>query len=68
VQYADDTLLFLKNDLESTLNLQWVLSILEQMSGMRINFDKCDMVPINVLEEQTKILSQVFGCKVSKFR
>jgi hypothetical protein len=57
----------LENDLEKALNLKWVLSIFEQMSDMRINFDKCDLVPINVPEEQTKVLSQVFGCKVSKF-
>jgi hypothetical protein len=30
---------------------------MEQMSGMRSNFDKCDMVPINVPEEQTKLIS-----------
>jgi hypothetical protein len=39
----------------------------EQMSGMRINFEKCDLVPINVPEDQRNILSQVFGCKVSAF-
>jgi hypothetical protein len=53
LQYADDTQLFLENDLEKALNLKWVLSIFEQMSGMGINFDKCDLVPINVPEEQT---------------
>jgi hypothetical protein len=38
VQYAYDTLLFLKNDLDTVVNLKWILSCFEQMSGMRINF------------------------------
>jgi hypothetical protein len=65
LQYADNTLLFLKNDTEAAMNLKWILSIFEQMSGMRINFEKCDLVPINVPEDQVNILSQIFGCKVS---
>jgi hypothetical protein len=67
LQYADDTLLFLQNNIDEALNLKWILSMFEQMSGMRINFEKCDLVPINVPEDQRNILSQVFGCKVSAF-
>jgi hypothetical protein len=48
LQYADDTLLFLKNDLNSAINLKWLLSCFEQMSGMRINFHKCDLIAIKV--------------------
>ena len=52
LQYADDTLLFLQNNLVQARNLKWILSIFEQISGMRINFNKSDLVPINVPEER----------------
>jgi hypothetical protein len=40
LQYIDDTLLFLEDDLEKANNLKWFLLCYEQMTGMRINFDK----------------------------
>jgi hypothetical protein len=30
MQYADDTLLFLKNDLTSAINLKWLLPVLSK--------------------------------------
>ena len=55
-QYADDTLLFIDNNLVSARNLKWLLSCFEHMSGLRINFHKCELVPINVdREEATKM-------------
>jgi hypothetical protein len=48
MQYVDDTLLFLENKMESVKNLKWILSYFEQLSGMRINFNKCDLIPINI--------------------
>jgi hypothetical protein len=51
MQYDDDTLLFLKNDLSSAISLKWSLSCFEQMSRMRINFHKCDLISINVEDE-----------------
>jgi mannosylglycoprotein endo-beta-mannosidase len=67
LQYADDTLLFIKNDVRQAQNLKWLLSIFEHLSGMRINFNKSDLVPINVTIEEVNVLAQVFGCKVSEF-
>jgi hypothetical protein len=57
MQYADDTLLFLKNDLHSAINLKWLLSCFEQMSGMRINFHKCDLISIKVEEQDAQLVS-----------
>jgi hypothetical protein len=44
LQYVDDKLLFLKDDLEMANNLKWILLCYEQMTGMRINFDKSDLL------------------------
>jgi hypothetical protein len=48
MQYADDTLLFIENNLSSAINLKWILACFEHMSSMRIKFHKYDLVPINV--------------------
>ena len=64
MQYADDTLLFMSNSLEAARNLKWILSCFEQMSGMRINFHKCDLIPINVDEDQARIFAQTLSCRL----
>lgn len=45
MQYADDTLLLLDKNLSHAKNLKWLLSYFEKLSGMRINFHKCHLVP-----------------------
>jgi hypothetical protein len=67
MQYADDTLLFLKNNLDNVVNLKWILSCIEQMSGMRINFHKCDLIAINVEEEEAQIIAQSLCCRLGEF-
>jgi hypothetical protein len=67
LQYADDALLFLQNNVVQAQNLKWLLSLFEQISGMRINFNKSDLVPINIPMEEVNVLAQVFGCKISEF-
>ena len=34
---------------------------------MRINFHKCDLVPININEDDANIFAQILGCKLSEF-
>jgi hypothetical protein len=51
LQYADDTLLFLENNLEKASNLKWLLVCFEQMSGMKINYDKSDLLIVGLEEE-----------------
>jgi hypothetical protein len=67
MQYADDTLLFLKNNLDNVVNLKWILSCFEQMSGMRINFHKCDLIAINVEEEEAQTIAQSLCCRLGEF-
>jgi hypothetical protein len=58
MQYVDDTLLFLDKDLDYARNLKWLLSYFEQMSGMGINLHKCDLVPINVDNDEAQMFAQ----------
>lgn len=64
LQYANDTLLFLEKNMKIARNLKWLLTCFEHMSGMRINFHKCYLVPINVYSDDVNHFAQDFGCKI----
>jgi hypothetical protein len=67
MQYVDDTLFFLENSLHSAINLKWILACFKHMSVMRINFHKCDLVPINVDENDAQFIAQSLSCKIGEF-
>jgi hypothetical protein len=48
LQYADDTLLFLELDNHVACHLKWLMVCFEQLSIMKINYDKTDTTPINL--------------------
>ena len=64
LQYADDTLLFLDNNLDKARALKWMLSCFEQLSGLKINYDKSDLILIGMDHEETKNFAQIFCCKI----
>jgi hypothetical protein len=57
----------MENDLFSAINLKWILTYFEKMSGMRINFHKCVLVPINVVEGDAQLFAQALSCKLGEF-
>jgi hypothetical protein len=67
LQYADDTLLFLQNDLSKARNLKWLLICFEQLLGMKINYDKSDLVTIGLGEDDANSTAKNFCCKIGQF-
>jgi hypothetical protein len=67
LQYADDRLLFLENNPQVALNLKWILTCFEQISGMRINFHKSELIPINIESEELLPFIEIFQCKEGSF-
>ena len=67
LQYADDTLLFLENNLEKASTLKWWLVCFKQMSGMKINYDKSDHLTIGLEEDDANCFAKIFCCKKSDF-
>ena len=43
LQYVDDTILFLEHDLDKAVNMKLILSIFEQLLGLKINFHKSEI-------------------------
>lgn len=47
LQYADDIIICLENNLEGARNTKWLLYLYEAMSGLKINFLKSEIVMVN---------------------
>ena len=64
IQYADDTVLIMpacRIQLEQLKNL---LMHFTAYTGLRINFEKFAMIPINTLEHKMHLLANILGCSI----
>ena len=62
LQFADDTLFFIKNDEHSLSNLLLLLEAFSLASGIKINLAKSQLLGINL--EENSILARAVGCEV----
>lgn len=62
VQYADDTLLVMEADTKQLFFLKALLNSFSLSTGLKVNYNKSMMIPINVSEEKLDILAGTFGC------
>jgi hypothetical protein len=67
LQYADDMLMFLAHDTQAACHLKWLMIYFEKISGMKINYHKSDLTPMNLEEEETQEYAKIFCCKIGKF-
>ena len=67
LQYADDTILFLEKSVQCTKNMKMILTCFEQVSGMRINYSKSEIIPIGLSPEETHSYADILGCKMGVF-
>jgi hypothetical protein len=65
VQYADDTLLIIPADMNQVLALKDILHKFSVSTGLKVNYNKSSMVPINVASEEIELLATAFGCHVA---
>jgi hypothetical protein len=63
LQYADDTILFMEHDLEKAMNMKLILSIFEQLSGLKINFHKSEIFCFGRAKEMEEQYKEIFGCE-----
>jgi Reverse transcriptase (RNA-dependent DNA polymerase) len=65
LQYADDTLIFLKANATMVENLKWFFFIaFEGISRLKVNFDKSELIPLNIFVVQAQYFSNILGCKL----
>jgi hypothetical protein len=64
VQYADDTILIMRASQRELFTLKGLLESFSQSTGLRINYNKSCLVPLNLTLEKAQLLAGVFGCKL----
>lgn len=65
LQFAYDTLAFLKPNDEGILNLKNILQVFEIISGLKVNWEKSSVASIHV-EGLLSSLATAMGCRVDK--
>ena len=63
--FADDTLVFCDASQDPMAYLSWLLIWFEAISGLRINLDKSEILPVGRLEN-VKVLALEVGYKVGR--
>ncbi|XP_020146531.1 uncharacterized protein [Aegilops tauschii subsp. strangulata] len=66
LQYADDTLLLFEPDLHSIATVKAILLCFELMSGLKINFHKCEVVSIGMDADESLRVANLLNCKLGK--
>nr|AAM08546.1 Putative retroelement [Oryza sativa Japonica Group]AAP53436.1 retrotransposon protein, putative, unclassified [Oryza sativa Japonica Group] len=66
LQYADDTIFMIKDDPEQARNLKFILCLFEQLSGLKINFNKSEVFCIGKAVERQSMYSEIFTCKIDQ--
>jgi hypothetical protein len=67
LQYVDDTLLFLEHNYTAACHFKWLMVCFEKLSGMKINYHKSDLYPVNLEEDESHNYVKIFCCKIGSF-
>uniref|UniRef100_A0A8I6YB15 Reverse transcriptase domain-containing protein n=1 Tax=Hordeum vulgare subsp. vulgare TaxID=112509 RepID=A0A8I6YB15_HORVV len=63
LQYADDTILFMEHTLKKARNMKLILCLFEQLSGLKINFNKSEFFCFVNAKAEQLTYNQLFGCE-----
>jgi hypothetical protein len=67
IQNADDTIIVMKGCDRELAHLKELLHDFTSSTGLKINYQKSCLVPINISGERASSLASVFGCIVRSF-
>jgi hypothetical protein len=65
VQYADDTVLLISADRQQILFLKNLLEQFAASTGLKVNYHKSYMIPLNVSDDKMQDFASAFGCQIS---
>jgi hypothetical protein len=66
VQYADDTIVFLPAEKEQAECMKRLLVDYAASIGLRLNFQKSTLIPINLQADEAQVFADIFGCAVGQ--
>ena len=64
VQYADDTLIVLPAIDSQLIAFKEMIDIFAVSTGLRVNFNKSSLIPINMSDEEGNRVGSLLGCEV----
>jgi hypothetical protein len=64
---VDDTIIFMDHDLEKARNLKLILLAFEQLSGLKINFHKSELVCFGDALDNINQYAEMVGCGLGTF-
>jgi mannosylglycoprotein endo-beta-mannosidase len=65
LQHADDMMLCMEEDADTTQNMKILLYICKKMSGLKINFDKSEIVMVSFDAQKAIWYSDMMNCTTS---
>ena len=66
IQYVDDTVIFLSARDEELVAFKNMLLTFQQSTGLKVNFAKSSMIPLNLDESEANRLAAVLGCRIGQ--
>ena len=67
LQYADDTIVCLQDDITKAQNMKLLLYFFELMSGLKINFSKSEIILIHGDDFLEIQYAELFNCQIGSF-
>jgi hypothetical protein len=67
LQYADETIIGLEHDLQPAVNVNMLLYMFEMMSGLKVNFQKSEILTVGGDDEIVKEYAELFNCDIGQF-
>ena len=67
LQYADDTIICLEHDVDKAVNLKLLLYTFEMMSGLKVNFQKSEILTVGGDDNVVKQYAELFNCDIGSF-
>ncbi|XP_050211464.1 uncharacterized protein LOC126661653 [Mercurialis annua] len=65
LQFADDTLIFIPNDMNMIVNLLRILRCFEKVSSLHINYKKSSILGVNVDDASLQMAASILNCPIS---
>lgn len=62
IQYADDTIVIMPADVTQAMRMKQIMQDYAVSVGLRFNFQKSTLIPVNTSGEHASMLAGVFGC------
>lgn len=67
LQYADDTIIMVEGSEDDIINLKFLLLCFQQMSRLKINFDKSEVMILGYSPDKAQLIADRLNCQLGYF-